>query len=328
MLILTEAQVRELLDLDALVDAMAAAMVDASTGAASMPQRIAALVPGQEGMVAAMPAFLPSAKALAVKLVSLFPRNAGSTLPTHQGVIVAFDPDTGTPVALMDAIYITAARTAAGSALATRLLARPEAAVLAVLGSGVQARSHARAIPRVRPVREVRIASRNRAAVERLAQELADELRIPVRPAGSYREAMQGADIVAATTHTAEPVVRREWVAPGMHITSVGFNREGREVDGDTVRDALVVVETRAAALAPYPSGANDLLWAIRDGLIDAGHVHAELGELVSGRRPGRTSRDQITLYKSGGVAVQDVAAAALVLREARARGVGRDIPI
>ena len=249
-------------------------------------------------------------------------------LPTHQGVIVAFDPDTGTPVALMDAIYITAARTAAGSALATRLLARPEAAVLAVLGSGVQARSHARAIPRVRPVREVRIASRNRAAVERLAQELADELRIPVRPAGSYREAMQGADIVAATTHAAEPVVRREWVAPGMHITSVGFNREGREVDGDTVRDALVVVETRAAALAPYPSGANDLLWAVRDGLIDAGHVHAELGELVSGRRPGRTSRDQITLYKSGGVAVQDVAAAALVLREARARGVGRDIPI
>jgi len=328
MLILTEAQVRELLDLDALVDAMAAAMVDASTGAASMPQRIAALVPGQEGMVAAMPAFLPSAKALAVKLVSLFPRNAGSTLPTHQGVIVAFDADTGTPVALMDAIYITAARTAAGSALATRLLARPDAAVLAVLGSGVQARSHARAIPRVRPVREVRIASRNRAAVERLAQELADELRIPVRPAGSYREAMQGADIVAATTHTAEPVVRREWVAPGMHITSVGFNREGREVDGDTVRDALVVVETRAAALAPYPSGANDLLWAVRDGLIDAGHVHAELGELVSGRRPGRTSRDQITLYKSGGVAVQDVAAAALVLREARARGVGRDIPI
>jgi len=328
MLILTEAQVRELLDLDALVDAMAAAMVDASTGAASMPQRIAALVPGQEGMVAAMPAFLPSAKALAVKLVSLFPRNAGSTLPTRQGVIVAFDPDTGTPVALMDAIYITAARTAAGSALATRLLARPDAAVLAVLGSGVQARSHARAIPRVRPVREVRIASRNRAAVERLAQELADELRIPVRPAGSYREAMQGADIVAATTHAAEPVVRREWVAPGMHITSVGFNREGREVDGDTVRDSLVVVETRAAALAPYPSGANDLLWAIRDGLIDAGHVHAELGELVSGRRPGRTSRDQITLYKSGGVAVQDVAAAALVLREAHARGVGRDIPI
>ena len=328
MLILTEAQVRELLDLDALVGAMAAAMVDATTGAASMPQRIAALVADQEGIVAAMPAFLPSAKALAVKLVSVFPRNAGSTLPIHQGVIVAFDPDTGTPVALMDAIYITAARTAAGSALATRLLALPDAAVLAVLGTGVQARSHARAIPRVRPIREVRIASRNRIAVERLAQELGDELKIPVRPAGSYKEAMQGADIVAATTHAAEPVVRREWLAPGMHVNSVGFNREGREVDGDTVRDALVVVETRAAALAPYPSGANDLLWAIRDGLIDAGHVHAELGELVSGRRPGRTSRDQITLYKSGGVAVQDVAAAALVLREARARGVGQDIPI
>src|SRR6266851_2610813 len=253
MLILTEAQVRELLDLDALVDAMAAAMVDATTGAASMPQRIAALVPDQEGMVAAMPAFLPSAKALAVKLVSLFPRNAGSTLPTHQGVIVAFDPDTGTPVALMDAIYITAARTAAGSALATRLLARPDAAVLAVLGSGVQARSHARAIPRVRPIREVRIASRNRVAVDRLAQDLADELKIPVRPAASYREAMQGADIVAATTHAVEPVVRREWLAPGMHVNSVGFNREGREVDGDTVLDAPRGIRSRCTSPEAWP---------------------------------------------------------------------------
>ena len=122
--------------------------------------------------------------------------------------------------------------------------------------------------------------------------------------------------------------MRREWVAPGMHINSVCAHPDGREVDGETVRDALVVVETRAAALAPYPSGSIDLLWAIRDGLIDANHVHAEIGELVAGTRPGRTSREQITLYKSVGVAVQDAAAAALVLRAARDRGVGEEVAL
>ena len=328
MLVLTEVEIRTLLDLDALVDAVAGAMADASAGRASMPQRIAALVPDRSGMLAAMPAYLPSAGALTVKLVSLFSQNAGIGIPTHQAVIVAFDPGTGTPQALMDGTYITATRTAAGSALATRLLARPAAAVLAVLGTGVQARTHARAIPRVRNLREVRIAGRNPAAVDRLVRELRGELGIEVRASKSYEEALDGAEIVAATSHAVEPVVRREWLAPGTHVNSVGFNREGREVDGATVRDALVVVETRASALAPYPSGANDLLWAIRDGLIDAGHVHAELGELVSGARPGRSSGEQITLYKSVGVAVQDAAAAALVLRAARARGAGTEVTL
>ncbi len=328
MLVLTEPEVRELLDLDALVDAVGAAMADASAGSASMPPRIAASVQEQSGLLAAMPCFLPSARALTVKLVTLFPRNAGTVTPTHQAVILAFDPTTGTPRALMDGTYITATRTAAGSALATRLLARPDAAVLAILGAGVQARAHARALPRVRPIREIRVASRRREAADALARELGDQLAVRVTASHSYEEALDGADLVAATTHAAEPVVRREWVRPGTHINSVGFNREGREVDAQTVRDALVVVETRAAALAPYPSGANDLLWPIRDGLIDADHVHAEVGELVAGTRTGRSSRDQITLYKSVGVAVQDAAAAALVLRAARERGVGTEVPL
>jgi ornithine cyclodeaminase len=326
LLILTGKEVQDLLDLDAPVEAVAAAMADASAGRASMPQRIAALVPGRGGMLAAMPAFLPSAAALTVKLVSLFPENAGSGIPTHQAVIVAFDPGTGTPVALMDGTYITATRTAAGSALATRLLSRADASVLAVLGAGVQARTHARAIPRVRPIREIRIAGRNPRAVRALAEELRGELGVATRACASYAEALAGADVVTATTHASDPVVRREWLAPGVHVNSVGFNHEGREVDGETVRDALVVVETRAAALAAYPSGANDLLWPIRDKLIDASHVHAELGELVAGTRPGRTSREQITLYKSVGVAAQDAAAAALVLRAARERNVGRTV--
>jgi ornithine cyclodeaminase len=302
-------------------------MADASAGAASMPARIAAMVPERQGFLAAMPAFLPSAGALTVKLVSLFPLNTGA-VPTHQAVILAFDPETGSPAALMDGTLITASRTAAGSALAARLLARPDSAVLAILGTGVQARSHARAIVRVLPIREVRVAGRDRRGADEVAAELQAVLALRVRASASYEEALDGADVAAATTHAVEPVIRRAWVRPGMHLSSVGFNNKGREVDGETVRDSCVVVETRAAALAPFPSGANELLWPIRDGLIAPGHVHAELGELVAGTRPGRLSREQITLYKSVGVAVQDAAAAALVLRAARARGVGREVPL
>jgi ornithine cyclodeaminase len=181
----------------------------------------------------------------------------------------------------------------------------------------------------VRPIREIRVAGgRDPRSAPALAEELSGELGLRVRACGSYRDAMDGADIVAATTHATEPVVRREWVAPGTHVTSVGFNGQGREIDGETVRDALLVVETRASALAPYPIGANEVLWPIRDGLIDASHVHAELGELVAGTKAGRASREQITLYKSVGVAVQDAAAAALVLKAARARGMGREIDL
>ena len=146
--------------------------------------------------------------------------------------------------------------------------------------------------------------------------------------AASWEEACDGADVVCATTHALEPVVRRESLASGTHVTSVGYNGQGREVDDATVVDSLVVVESRAAALAPPPAGSNDLLQPIERGLIDADHVPAEIGELIDGRRPGRTTSDQITLYKSVGVAVQDGAAAALVLRAARERGAGREVEI
>src|SRR2546426_6606969 len=161
VLVLTRHEVEALLDLDALVDALAAAMVELSAGRVSLPPRVAALVPEQQGLLGVMPAHVPALGVLETKLVSLFPNNAGSALPTHQAVIAAFDPANGTPIALMDATYITEARTAAGSALATRLLARKDAAVLALLGTGVQARAHARAIPRVRPIREIRVAGRD-----------------------------------------------------------------------------------------------------------------------------------------------------------------------
>ncbi|MCX4999682.1 ornithine cyclodeaminase family protein [Streptomyces longwoodensis] len=328
MLVLGRSQVEALLDMDALIDALAPAMADLSAGRASVPDRVAALVPEREGFLAAMPGHLPSAGALITKLVSLFPHNDGVRLPTHQALMVAFDPDTGRPAALLDGTAITAARTAACSALSARLLAREDATVLAVLGTGVQARAHARAICRVRPIREIRVAGRDAAKAAALAEELSARFEGEVRAVSGYAEALDGADIAAATTHAVEPVIRRSWLTPGVHVTSVGYNPAGREVDDATVTQALVCVESRQAALAPFPAGSNDLLVPIRDGLITAEHVHAELGELVAGSRPGRTSPDQITLYKSVGVAAQDAAATALVVASAREQSIGEEITL
>jgi alanine dehydrogenase len=326
MLVLSRPEVESLIDLDELRDRVGRAMADLSAGRASMPARIAANVPERDGLLAAMPAYLPSSGALTTKLVSLFPKNVDR--PTHQAVIVAFDPAGGSPLALMDGEAITAARTAAGSALATELLARRDARVLAVIGTGVQALAHLRAVPRVRDFAEVRVAGHHREKAAALATEARAWLGERVHAVDTYRDAVSGADVVSAATHSPEPVVRREWLSAGSHVTSVGYNTSGREIDGPTFRDAVVVVESRSATLAPPPAGSNDIAMAIAEGHLVAARVHAELGELVSGAKPGRTDAAQITLYKSVGVAVQDAAAAALVLEAARRRGVGREIEV
>jgi alanine dehydrogenase len=328
VLLIDRREVEELLDLDALIDALAGAMVDLSAGRASVPHRNAALVQEREGFLAAMPGYTPSVGALAAKVITLFPHNAGTALPTHQGLIAVFDPDNGRPEALLDGAIVTAIRTGAGSALATRLLAREDATTLAILGTGVQARSHVRAVTRVRPFEELRVTGRTQAKAKALAEELSGELDLDVRAVDSWQEACEGADVVCATTHALEPVVRREWLAPGAHVTSVGYNPQGREVDDATVAKSFVVVESRAAALAPFPAGSNDLLQPIERGLISSDHVHAEIGELVDGSKPGRTSAEQLTLYKSVGVAVQDGVAAALVLRAAKERRAGREVEV
>jgi alanine dehydrogenase len=327
VLFLPRSDVEALLDPRELIDAVATAMRDLSAGRASMPNRVAAIVPEREGLLAAMPGYVPSLGALAAKLVTLFPRNADGPLPTHQALLGVFDPQTGEPVAIMDGAAITALRTAAGSALSTRLLARDDARVLAIVGTGVQARAHARIVPLVRDFAELRVAGRSMEKAERLAAELRDQ-GLPAHAARSGAEAMRGADVVCATTHSLEPVVRREWLAPGTHVTSVGYNPDGRELDDATVVDALVAVESRETALAPTPAGANDLTAPIHAGLIGPDHIHAELGELVAGARPLRSSTEQITLYKSVGVAVQDAAAAALVLRRAREAGAGTAVAL
>jgi alanine dehydrogenase len=310
MLVLTRADVEELLDLDELVGALARAHEELSSGAVSMPPRIAALA--ADGLLGAMPAYLPSA-GLGCKLVSLFPHNTDR--PTHQAAIVLFDPANGSPVAFMDGTYITATRTAAAAALAARLLARPDAKVLAIIGTGVQARSHVRAFSRIREWGEIRIAGRDPAKAEALAAELG------LVHAPSFEAAVRGADVVAASTHSAEPVVMADWVAPGAHVSSVGYNAPGSELDPALVRAATIVVESRESSFAPPPGGAPELA-----GIDPA--VVSELGELVSGDRRGRATPIEITLYKSVGVAAQDLAAAALVLTAARVRNVGLELDL
>jgi alanine dehydrogenase len=322
VLYLRRRDVEPLLDPLTLVDVLATAMADLSAGHASVPPRVGARVAEVGGILGAMPGYSPAAGVLAAKLVAVFPRN--TDVPTHQALIAVFDPATGTPVAVMDGEAITAARTAAGSALSIRLLARADAGVLAVLGTGVQARSHALAATAVHPFGEVRIAGRDAARADRLAGELA-AAGLPARAVGSWAQACAGADVVCATTSSPEPVVRRAWLDPGTHVTSVGSSAGGREVDDDTVAGALVVVEARDTVAQPDPAGTADVREPLERGLLDAADV-VEIGELVSGTRAGRTAPEQLTLYKSVGVAVQDAAAAGAVLAAARERGLGQQL--
>ena len=324
MLVLSGADVEALLDLDRLVDAVATAMIDLSAGRASMPPRIAAEVAPRHGLLAAMPAYLPSSASLTTKLVSVFPENRDR--PTHQAVICCFDPDTGSPVAVMDGTFVTATRTAAGSVLATRLLARRDAQVVSIIGTGVQARAHATALARLPAIKRIQLAGRDRRSVDDLVAELVAR-GLPVVAMPAIEEAVRSADVVCTTTHAEQPVVHREWLQPGTHINSVGYNPTGEgEIDAETVRDSLIVVESRATALADPPAGVLELRRALERGFIDAEHVRTEIGDLAAGRAEGRTDDRQLTLYKSVGVAVQDAAAAALVLEAARARGIGTTV--
>ena len=326
MLFLSRSEVEELFDVDELVDALGAAMADLSAGRSSTPPRVAAMVPEHAAMLAVMPAFLPSAGALTIKLISLFPNNRDR--PSHQGLICCFDPDNGTPLAMMDATYITAARTAAGSVLATRYLARPNSHVLSIIGTGVQARAHAHAFRSWARLELVRVAGRNRSAVAGLVDDIV-AAGTPAEAAPTLEHAVRTADIVCAATHSDSPVVRRAWVRPGTHVNSVGYNTAGvGEIDSEVIRDALVIVESRAAALAPPPSGSIELRGAIEAGIVAPDFIHAEIGEIVAGVAEGRRDDQAITLYKSIGVAVQDAAAAAVVLRAAASSGAGTAIDL
>jgi alanine dehydrogenase len=308
LLYLSRADVERLLDVDALLEALGKALVVFSSGIASVPPRAGARV-GDRGLLGAMPGYLPGI-ALEVKLVSVFPANHHHGLPSHQGLIMVFDEENGSPLAVMDGTYITAIRTGGTAAVATRVLARDDASVLAILGAGVQGASHLATFPRVRDFKEIRVASRHpdtaKALVARYPQAVFAE---------SFEAAVNGADVVACCTDAREPILRREWIKAGAHVSSVG-GTFGPELDAATIAAGRVFVEWRGAATNPPPAGAFEL-----QGLDVADLT--EVGEVLAGTRPGRQSREETTIYKSTGHAIEDAAAARLVYDQAKAEGVG-----
>jgi ornithine cyclodeaminase/alanine dehydrogenase-like protein (mu-crystallin family) len=305
LLLLNADDVRSLIDLPTLFDALGSALRDLSAGTTSVPPRTVARAPG--GFLGSMPGYLPGT-ALEAKLVAVFPANHERGLPSHQALIALFDEETGAPLCVMDGTVITAARTGATAAVAARALARPDARTLAILGAGVQGRSHLDAFPYMFELEEIRVASRDRRHAEALA-----ELDPRARAVGSFEEAVRGADLVCCCTDADEPVLLRDWLEPGTHVSSVGV---GREVDAATVRAASIFVEWRGAAENPPPTGSAEL-----QGLDPS--TIAEIGEVLAGANPGRRSADELTLYKSTGHAVEDAAAARLVFDRASAEGVG-----
>lgn len=292
MLILDEAAVREHLHPHELIPAMERALRALSSGEVAQPVRVMVPVAGHGGFLGSMPAY--AGAQLGAKLVTFFPGNEG--VPTHHALIILFRPETGEPLAVMDGRLITEMRTAAVSAAATRALARPDAAVLALLGSGVQAQSHLEALRLVRDFREVRVWSpRNADAFAR---------RFGVSLASSAEAATRGADVVVVATTSTTPVLAGEWLSPGVHVNAVGAPRpDWRELDDQVLARSRLYVDSRPAA-------------SLESGdVIAAGSVYAELGEVIAGTRAGRRSADEITLFKSVGVAVADLASAALVYR-------------
>ena len=320
-LLLSEEDVRIVLSMDDLIAAMRPALEQFSVRAVQQPLRTVLEVGLQKAAFAVMPALIAEPPALGAKLVTVFASNAGAGLPTHLATILLFDSMTGELMAIMDGRYITEARTAAVSAVATELLAREDAAVLAVIGSGVQARSHVDAIGRIRDVRSIRTWSPNSDRLAAFVRETQPRTEADVIPCSSARDAVNGAGIVVLATSAREPVVNGEWIADGAHVCAVGACRpDQREMDTALVARGRVFVDSREGAFAE----AGDVLIPIREGAFDRTHIVGELGELLSGAVRGRLTPTDVTIFKSLGMAVEDVAAAQLAYDKAAERGLGR----
>jgi ornithine cyclodeaminase/alanine dehydrogenase-like protein (mu-crystallin family) len=319
--LLSEKDVRAVISMDDLIVAMERALDQFSAGAVRQPLRSVVEVQQGRAFFGSMPAFMRDPAVLGTKLVTVYHGNSARGLPSHLATIVLLDAETGALQALIDGRYITEARTAAVSAASAKHLARADARVLGIVGSGVQARSHVEALTRVRTFDEVRIWSRDAAHVRALIDDLMPHVRAPMAPADSARAAVADADVVALVTASREPVVKREWIRAGAHICAVGACRpDHREMETAVVRDARVFVDSRTGALAE----AGDIVIPIREGEIDESHVAGELGDVFGGRLAGRRNADEITLFKSLGMAVEDLAAAHLAWERASERGLGR----
>ncbi len=307
------------------IAAMRSAMASLSAGECIVPERAHIDVPEHAGVALFMPSCMPCEKRMAVKVITLFDRNPERGLPRIQAVLLLFDASNGAPLAMMDGATLTAIRTGAGSGLATDLLARSDARTAAVFGSGPQARTQLEAVCCVRPILSARVFDPNGEAAASFAREMADRLAIPVAVSEGPREALDCADVVCTATISHTPVFDDADLLPGTHINAIGsYKPHVQEIPSATVSRARVVVDFRAGALTEP----GDLLIPIAQGLFAPERIHAELGELVLGRKTGRLNEEEVTLYKSVGVAVQDLAAATSAVEEARRLGLGTEVSL
>ena len=324
-LLLTESDVRRVLDMKDLIAAMEATVARFSAGGAHQPVRMVVPSGDTGGFFGLMPAYLSEPRSLGAKLVTLFNSNTARGLPSHLATIVLMDPDTGALLAILDGRFITEARTAAVSAVTAKHLARADAAELAIIGSGVQATSHLEAVPLVRRLSGIRVWSPTPAHREAFVRSAASHSTVPVRACATAQEALRDADLVVLATASLTPVVQKSWISPGAHVMCVGACRpDWREMDPALVAAGRLFVDSRVAALVE----SGDVLMGIREGLFGPDHIVGEIGELVAGRVEGRRSPQEITIFKSLGMAVEDVASADLAYRRAREVGVGTEITL
>lgn len=327
MLIISQSDVDRLLPMDACIDVMASALASLARGDAALPLRTIMAVPKTPNFFAAMPGYVEvnGAGVFGAKLVTVFPGNHGTAFDSHQGAVVLFDNEHGGVAAVIDGTAITSTRTAAVSGVATRALAREDASTLAILGAGVQANTHLRAMCAVRPIRRVRIWSRTFENAQTLAAVAQRDFGVEAVATRTGPEAVQDADIVCATTSSNDPVLYGDWVAPGTHINAVGVSQpHARELDSDVVRKSRLYVDRRESALKEP----GDILVPLRDGVIGPDHIVGEIGEVLIGSAPARRDASEITLFKSLGLAIEDLAAASYVYAEALKTGVGVQVEL
>lgn len=321
--ILRSADVHSLLPMGECIDLMHRTMSAVSEGRVVLPLRSVLVMPGELGMMGNMPGYLGEPECFGVKLVSLIPRNKPPQYSSHLGIVLLFEVEHGQPVAMLDAAEITAIRTAAASGLATRLLAKPEASDLAILGAGEQASSHLAAMLCVRKLRRIRVWGRDEDKAAAFALTEGAKHKVTIEVVSTPREAVTGADIICTVTKAREPILLGEWIEPGAHLNVVGSSiSTTAEIDTPAVVKSRFFVDYRSSTITE----GGEYLRALRAGAITPEHILGEIGEVANGSKTGRTSPGDVTLYKSLGIAPQDLASAHYVLQKARERRVGQVI--
>ncbi len=320
-LVVTQADVPKLLPMNECIEVMASTMAELARGETILPLRSILWLPERVGALGLMPGVLLPERVLGVKVITLFPGNEGTPIDTHQGAVLLFEAEHGSLLAVIDATSITAIRTAAVSGVATRALAREDAGDLAILGSGVQARTHLEAMRCVRKIRRVRVASKSFGNAKTFAERESKRQGIAIEAVATMREAVEGADLICTTTSAREPILQGDWIAPGAHINAVGSSiPAARELDTAAVVSSRLYADRRESLL----NEAGDFLTPKKEGAIGDDHVVGEIGEVLIGKAPGRRSPEEITLFKSLGLAVEDVASARHIYEKAKKTGLGR----